>query len=138
LIHAFNWKKPSVAAALAFRWDGRRSQLFFQTCPGSHDIKRAASVEVYTRLAEGYTATWGRRFAGSTPGGPDADQRRTHSTRDGNDECDPATGRGRVNLQREGSLTGHIYFHQGDDPGFRAIPFGDDEQPTAKASPTAK
>jgi hypothetical protein len=40
LIHAFNWKKLSVAAALAFRWDGRRSQLVFQTCPGSYNAPR--------------------------------------------------------------------------------------------------
>ena len=33
LIHAFDGKKLSIAAALAFRWDGRRSQLVFQTCP---------------------------------------------------------------------------------------------------------
>jgi transposase len=37
LIHAFNWKKLSVAMALAFRWDGRRSRLFFQTQPGSYN-----------------------------------------------------------------------------------------------------
>jgi transposase len=37
LIHPFNWKKLSVAMALAFRWDGRRSQLFFQTRPGSYN-----------------------------------------------------------------------------------------------------
>jgi transposase len=37
LIHAFNWTKLSVATALAFRWDGRRSRLFFQTQPGSYN-----------------------------------------------------------------------------------------------------
>jgi transposase len=37
LIHPFNWTKRSVAMALAFRWDGRRSQLVFQTRPGSYD-----------------------------------------------------------------------------------------------------
>ncbi len=37
LIHAFNWKKLSVAAALAYRWDGRRSRLFFHTTPDSYD-----------------------------------------------------------------------------------------------------
>lgn len=37
MIHAFNWKKLSIAVALAFRWDGRRSQLFFQTRPGSYN-----------------------------------------------------------------------------------------------------
>lgn len=37
LIHAFNWKKLSVAMAVAFRWDFRRSALFFQTRPGSYN-----------------------------------------------------------------------------------------------------
>lgn len=37
LIHAFNWKKLSVAMAVAFRWDFRRSGLFFQTRPGSYN-----------------------------------------------------------------------------------------------------
>ncbi len=37
LIHAFNWKKLSVALALGFRWDFRRSGLFFQTRPGSYN-----------------------------------------------------------------------------------------------------
>jgi transposase len=37
LIHtgAF-WKRLSMAAALAFRWDGRRSRLCFQTRPGTY------------------------------------------------------------------------------------------------------
>ncbi len=59
-------------------------------------------------------------------------------TWDGNDECDPASGRGWVKLQKDGSLTGHIYFHQGDDSGFKAIPVEDDAQPAAKASPRTK
>ena len=37
LIHLFNWKKMSVAAALAFRWDGKRSRLFFQTKADSYN-----------------------------------------------------------------------------------------------------
>lgn len=37
LIHAFNWKKMSIAVALAFRWDGKRSRLFFQTKPNSYN-----------------------------------------------------------------------------------------------------
>ena len=36
LIHAFNWKNLSVALAVAYRWDFRRSGLFFQTRPGSY------------------------------------------------------------------------------------------------------
>ena len=39
---------------------------------------------------------------------------------DGNDECDPASGRGWVALQPDGSLKGHIFFHMGDDSEFRA------------------
>jgi transposase len=31
-----NWKRLSIAAALAFRWDGRRSRLYFQTQPGTY------------------------------------------------------------------------------------------------------
>jgi len=37
LIHAFNWKKLSVCAALGYRWDGRRFRLWFQTRPGSYN-----------------------------------------------------------------------------------------------------
>ena len=59
-------------------------------------------------------------------------------TWDGNDEGDPASGRGWVNLRKDDSLTGHIYFHQGDGSGFKAMPFEDDEQPTAKSSPKTK
>jgi DDE superfamily endonuclease len=36
-IHAFNWSKMSVCAALGYRWDGRRSRLFFQTREGSYN-----------------------------------------------------------------------------------------------------
>jgi transposase len=31
-----NWKRLSVAGALAYRWDGRRSRFFFHTCPGTY------------------------------------------------------------------------------------------------------
>jgi transposase len=37
LTHVANsWKRLSVAAALAFRWDGRRTRLYFQTRPGTY------------------------------------------------------------------------------------------------------
>ncbi len=39
LIHAFNWTKMSVSATLAYRWDGARSRLFFQTLPGSYNAE---------------------------------------------------------------------------------------------------
>jgi transposase len=31
-----NWKRLSIAAAIAFRWDGRRSRVYFQTRPGTY------------------------------------------------------------------------------------------------------
>ena len=37
LIHPFrHWERLSVAVALAFRWDGQRSRVFFQTRPGPY------------------------------------------------------------------------------------------------------
>ncbi|MBM4443441.1 MAG: IS630 family transposase [Candidatus Rokubacteria bacterium] len=32
-----NWRRLSVAGALAFRWDGRRTRFLFQTRPGSYN-----------------------------------------------------------------------------------------------------
>ena len=40
LIHAFNWKKMSLSAAMGYRWDGARARLFFQTCPDSYNTDR--------------------------------------------------------------------------------------------------
>jgi len=37
LIHAFNWSKLSICAAIGYRWDGRRSRLYFQTVEGSYN-----------------------------------------------------------------------------------------------------
>jgi hypothetical protein len=34
LRHPFNWKRISMAAALAYRWDGARTRLYFQTWDG--------------------------------------------------------------------------------------------------------
>ncbi|MBI4537411.1 MAG: hypothetical protein HY712_05590 [candidate division NC10 bacterium] len=59
-------------------------------------------------------------------------------TWEGNDECDPASGRGWVKLLTDGSLTGHIYFHHGDDSGFKAIPYQEDEKGRSKVSSTTK
>jgi hypothetical protein len=40
------------------------------------------------------------------------------------DEGDEVSGRGWVALDDDGSLHGHLYFHLGDDSGFRAVRFG--------------
>jgi hypothetical protein len=42
-------------------------------------------------------------------------------TWEGDDDGDPASGRGWAALEENGSLRGHIYFHLGDDSGFRAV-----------------
>jgi transposase len=36
-VHAFNWQKMSLCAALAYRWAGCRARLFFQMRPNSYD-----------------------------------------------------------------------------------------------------
>jgi hypothetical protein len=41
---------------------------------------------------------------------------------DGYDDGDPTTGRGWASLAEDGSLTGRIYFHMGDESGFGAVP----------------
>jgi hypothetical protein len=46
---------------------------------------------------------------------------------EGDDEGDPASGRGWAEIEPDGSLTGHIFFHLGDDSGFRAVPEGEPE-----------
>jgi hypothetical protein len=40
------------------------------------------------------------------------------------DESDPASGRGWAALEEDGTLRGHLYFHLGDDSGFRAVHAG--------------
>jgi hypothetical protein len=37
---------------------------------------------------------------------------------------DEVSGRGWAVLADDGSLQGHLYFHLGDDSGFRAVRFG--------------
>ena len=38
---------------------------------------------------------------------------------DGTDKCDPASGRGWIQVNRK-EMIGHIFFHFGDDSGFKA------------------
>lgn len=48
-------------------------------------------------------------------------------TWEGTDECDAVCGRGWATLRRDGCLTGRIFIEHGDDSGFIAEPFDDDE-----------
>ena len=36
IIHSYNWKKISICAAIAYRWDGKRTRLYFQMRAGSY------------------------------------------------------------------------------------------------------
>ncbi|MEW6747164.1 MAG: transposase [Planctomycetota bacterium] len=40
IVHAFNWSKLSVSGVLAYRWDGKRSRLYFQVTPDSYDTPK--------------------------------------------------------------------------------------------------
>ena len=46
---------------------------------------------------------------------------RVEFTWEGDDDGDRVSGRGWAEVDEDGSLRGHIYFHLGDDSGFRAI-----------------
>jgi hypothetical protein len=46
---------------------------------------------------------------------------RVDFTWEGDDEGDACSGRGWAQLERDGSLRGHFFFHAGDDSGFRAV-----------------
>ena len=52
---------------------------------------------------------------------------------EGHDDGDRASGRAWAVREDDGSLRGHIYFHLGDDSGFRAEP-GDEARPKAKSA----
>jgi transposase len=36
VVHSYNWKKISICAAIAYRWDGKRTRLYFQMLGGSY------------------------------------------------------------------------------------------------------
>jgi len=59
---------------------------------------------------------------------------RVEFTWDGHDEGDQAHGRGWASLADDGSLRGRIYFHLGDDSGFRAVRFDEESRPVAKTA----
>jgi len=55
-------------------------------------------------------------------------------TWEGSDECNPGSGRCWVRFEKDGSLRGRIYFHQGDNSGFRTIPYGTEAKPIKVAA----
>ncbi len=55
-------------------------------------------------------------------------------TWNGHDECSPASGRGWAKLYSDGSLSGRIFIHQGDNSGFKAIPLKEDRPSAALAA----
>jgi hypothetical protein len=57
---------------------------------------------------------------------------------EGQDEGDPVSGRGWVTLRQDGSLSGHIDLHHGDDSGFKAVPFDDGKPRTSRSPPKAR
>jgi hypothetical protein len=52
---------------------------------------------------------------------------------DGNDEMEPASGRGWVTLQDDDTLKGKLFFNRGDSSGFTAKKKPDDAKPDRKA-----
>jgi hypothetical protein len=61
--------------------------------------------------------------AGAICGAGDANALAADFTRNGNDEMDEASGDGSAELQSDGSITGQICFHRGDEANFAARPW---------------
>lgn len=40
VVHSYKWDKISISAAIAYRWDGKRSRVYFQMIPGSYDTPK--------------------------------------------------------------------------------------------------
>lgn len=40
VVHSYKWDKLSVSAAVAYRWDGRRSRIYFEIIPKSYDTPK--------------------------------------------------------------------------------------------------
>jgi len=83
-----------------------------------------AEVEGYVRLDHGgsgefqfgYVHGWIHQEQTEREGRPAAEW-----SWEGNDEMDPASGRGWAVLQDDGTLRGKIFFHTGDQSGFFAV-----------------
>lgn len=56
----------------------------------------------------------------------------------GHAEGDPASGRGWAALEADGSLRGHLYFHLGDDYGFRAVRAEESQAKSTKVQGTSR
>ncbi len=50
----------------------------------------------------------------------------------GEDEGDQVSGRGWATLTDDATLEGHLFFHMGDDSGFRATPFTEADRRDAR------
>lgn len=50
-----------------------------------------------------------------------SDRSRAAFSWEGYDEGDQVSGRGWVEVESDGSIRGHLFFHAGDDSGFRAV-----------------
>src|SRR5213076_3313363 len=87
---AGNWTRLSIAAALAFRWDGRRPRCYFQTRPGSYnDVALMSAVmqnspPAVIEISPPSSGGGSRNVDGDGDGGRDH-RRRGHSLRGGAD-----------------------------------------------------
>jgi hypothetical protein len=59
-------------------------------------------------------------------------------TWEGNDECDPASGRGWATLRKDGMLAGRLFIQDGDASGFAAVPYALEDEPCTVARRTSR
>lgn len=56
VVHSYKWKKLSVSAATAYRWDGKRSRVYFDIIPDSYDAPKL--IEFLKELKRHFRGTY--------------------------------------------------------------------------------
>ncbi len=112
---AFGWiktvaRRQGFCRSLAYRRDGRLDKDFLDLVEMAHlTFKGAADGEIAFGALKGFLdVRYGTRDGSAC----------AEFSWEGNDENDPASGRGWVVLGTAGRLVGHFYIHNGEDSGF--------------------
>jgi transposase len=56
VVHSYKWDKLSVSAAIAYRWDGERSRVYFDIISGSYDSQKL--IEFLKELKRHFRGTY--------------------------------------------------------------------------------
>jgi hypothetical protein len=123
--------RPSGDRAVAAPPEPAGAYLRSLTVSGFRGIGKPATLSL--QPGPGPTVVVGRNGIGKSGRAWRARQRGVHLA--GWDDSDEVSGRGWAALDDDGSLQGHLYFHLGDDSGFRAVRFGQEPEIAPSSRP---